>query len=175
MTSSTAEIALTDPAGKATVLGDYRASPLIVILVRYFGCLPCQDYLGQLTASRNQFPADADVVAVGGSAPYQARWLRDSKGVSLPLLLDPEERVRAVAEVGNLSVRELTSWQGATNYLKAMRHGYMPQVPTSDARKAPGIVVFDPEFNPLWVHRGETLGDYPTVDELIATVGALTA
>ena len=175
MASTTAEIVLADPDGNAVVLGDYRASPLVVILVRYFGCLPCQDYLGQLTDSRDRLPADADVVAVGGSAAYQARWLRDNKGVSIPLLLDAEDRVRSIAAVGNLSARQITSWHGATNYLKAMRHGYPPQVPTGDALKAPGIIVFDREFDPLWVHRGETLGDYPTVDELVATVGALTA
>ena len=174
MTLTPAEITLADPDGNAVVLGDYRANPLVVILVRYFGCLPCQDYLGQLSESGRWLPADADVVAVGGSAAYQARWLRDNKGVSIPLLLDSGERVRSIAAVGNLSARQMTSWQGATNYLKALRHGYLPQVPTGDALKAPGIIVFDREFDPLWVHRGETLGDYRTVDELAATVGALT-
>lgn len=173
MTSIAAEIAMTDPDGNSLVLGDYRADPLIVILVRYFGCLPCQDYLGQLVDSRGRFPADADVIAVGGSAAYQARWLRTNRGVSIPLLLDPEERVRAIAEIENLSARQLASRQGATNYLKAMRHGYPPQVPTGDLRKAPGIIVFDPAFSPLWVHRGKAFGDYPTVEELVAHVGAL--
>lgn len=42
-----------------------------------------------------------------------------------------------------------------------------------DALEAPGIIVFDEDFSVLWVHRGETLGGYPPIDDLVAKVQEL--
>jgi peroxiredoxin len=169
-----AGIALTDPDGNPKTLGEFGADPLVVILVRYFGCLPCQEFVRDLDGERDRFPAGTRVIAVGGSADHQARWLRDTKGVEMPLLLDPDQEVRAVAGVGDLSARQMSSLGGATNYVKSLVRGFRPQVPTHDATKAPGIVVFDSELNVAWVHHGEMLGDYPPVDDLIDTVRSMT-
>ena len=172
---TTAPIPLTDPDGDPTTLGDFGADPLVVVLVRYFGCLPCQEFVRDLDGEIDRFPDGTKVIAVGGSADHQARWLRDTKGVEMPLLLDPDQKVRAVAGVGDLSARQMSSLGGATNYVRSLVRGFRPQVPTSDATKAPGIVVFDSDFNVTWVHHGEMLGDYPTVDTLIDQVESLTA
>ncbi|MEA2024739.1 MAG: hypothetical protein U9N79_10695 [Actinomycetota bacterium] len=169
------QIGLTDPDGNSTPLGEFGADPLVVILVRYFGCLPCQEFVRDLDGELDRFPTGTRVIAVGGSAVYQARWLRDTKGVRMPLLLDPDQAVRAVAGVGDLTARQMSSLGGASSYVKSLVHGFRPQVPTSDATKAPGIVIFDSDFNVTWVHHGEMLGDYPTVDDLIEQVGSLTA
>lgn len=169
-TSEAAAIALSDPDGNPTTLGNFAADSLVVILVRYFGCLPCQEFVRDLDGELDRFPAGTRVIAIGGSSDHQARWLRDTKGVQLPLLLDPEQQVRAVAGVGDLTARQMSSLGGATNYVKSLVRGFRPQVPTADATKAPGIVVFDSDFDVTWVHHGEMLGDYPSVDELIERV-----
>jgi len=162
-----ADIPLTHPDGAATTLGAFDADPLVVILVRYFGCLPCQEYVREVDRNLDRFPAGGRVVAVGGSADFQARWLRDAKGVTMPLLLDPEQSVRATAGVGNLTARQLAAVGGASNYVRSLLHGFRPQIPTGDAKRAPGVVVFDRGFDAVWVHRGTMLGDYPPVDALI--------
>lgn len=165
-----AEIPLTDPDGDATTLGAVAADPLVVILMRYFGCLPCQEYVSDVERAVDEMPDGTAIVGLAGSAAYQARWLRDTKGVKLPLLLDPDEQVRAVADLGNLSTKSWVRPKGWKNYLGSMQRGFRPQIPTSDALKAPGIVVFDKNFSVLWVHRGETLGDYPPIDDLVLRV-----
>jgi hypothetical protein len=169
------EIPLTDPDGDATTLGAVAADPLVVILMRYFGCLPCQEYVSDAERVLDEMPNGTGIVGIAGSAAYQARWLRETKGVGLPLLLDPDEQVRAVADLGNLSTTSWVKPKGWKNYLGSMQRGFRPQIPTSDALKAPGIVVFDREFAVLWVHRGETLGDYPPIDELVKKVQELVA
>ena len=170
-----AAIALADADGNPFTLGEIGADPLVVVLVRYFGCLPCQEFVRDLDGELDRFPTGTRVIAVGGSADYQARWLRDTKGVEMPLLLDPDQEVRGVAGVGDLTARQMSSLGGASNYVKSLVHGFRPQVPTTDATKAPGIVIFDSDFNVTWVHHGEMLGDYPTVDDLIERVESLTA
>jgi peroxiredoxin len=173
MRADVSEIRLTDPDGGATTLGDVAADPLVVILMRYFGCLPCQEYISEAERVLDDMPDGTGIVGIAGSAAYQARWLRDTKEVKLPLLLDPDEQVRAVAELGNLSTASWATPQGWRNYLGSMQRGFRPQIPTSDALKAPGIVVFDKEFVALWVHRGETLGDYPPIDDLVLKIHEL--
>ena len=167
-------IDLTDAEGNQVTLGEFAADPLVVILVRYFGCLPCQEFVRDLDTQLDRFPSGTRVIAVGGSADHQARWLRDTKGVQMPLLLDPEQEVRAVAGIGDLSALQMANVGGATNYVKSLVRGFRPQVPTADATKAPGIVVFDSDFSVTWVHHGEMLGDYPSIDDLIDRVHATT-
>ena len=143
--------------------------------MRYFGCLPCQEYVSEAQAVIDEFPDGTKVVAIAGSAAYQARWLRETKGVTLPMLLDADERVRSVVDLGNLSTTSWVKPKGWRNYLGSMNRGFRLQIPTSDALKAPGIAVFDKDFSVLLVHRGETLGDYPSIDDLVANVHELTA
>ena len=107
------------------------------------------------------------MIAVGGSTDHQARWLRDTKGVGMPLLLDRDQRVRSLVGLGDLTTRQLTRAGGWANYARAIGSGFRPQMPTEHARSAPGIAVFDSALEPLWVHRGEMMGDYPPIDELI--------
>ena len=94
------DITLHDPDGVPVELTSLAADPLVVVLVRYYGCLPCQAYLRDVDAARDRFADGARVIAVGGSADFQARWLRDDMGIGLPLLLDPDQHVRALRDLG---------------------------------------------------------------------------
>jgi peroxiredoxin len=160
-------VTLHDPDGRPVPFGELTADPLVVILVRYFGCLPCQAYLQDIDAARPRFPPQARVVAVGGSADYQARWLRDTQHIDMPLLLDPHQRIRAIAELGDLTRRELMSPLGAANYVRAMRRGLRPQKITKDTVRSPGVAIFGPDLQVIWTYEGRMLGDYPAVDEVV--------
>ncbi len=161
------QIVLADPDGEAVRFSDLAADPLVVILVRYFGCLPCQAYVEDVDDAISQFAPEARVVAVGGSADFQAQWLRDTKGVGMPLLLDPDQQVRRLAELGNLHPHQFLSLRGAANYGKALRRGLRPQKVTKDTVRAPGVAIFGPDLGVRWTYAGKKLGDYPSVDELI--------
>jgi peroxiredoxin len=161
------EITLHDPDGSPIELASLAADPLVVVLVRYYGCLPCQAYLRDVDAARERFSEGARVIAVGGSADFQARWLRDDMGIGLPLLLDPDQQVRALARLGNLTARQLLSPRGAARYVDALREGLRPQRITRDTVRAPGVAIFGPGFELLWTRAGVRLGDYASVDELV--------
>ena len=165
------DIVLHTHDGTPVRLGDLAADPLVVVLVRYFGCLPCQAFVQELDAVRDQLPPGASVVAVGGSADFQAEWLKTEKGVGMPLLLDPGQHVRDLVQLGDLSATQLLSGRGMASYAGALvGKGLRPQKITKDATKAPGVALFDPDFGVRWVHRGERIGDYPTVEELLSVV-----
>jgi hypothetical protein len=166
-----ADLPLTDPVEGTTVeLGRLAADPLVIILVRYFGCLPCQAYLAEIDRRREAFRPEAGVVAVGGSAAYQARWLRKVKGIRIPLFLDGQETLRGLVGIGDLGVRGLVAARGWRAYGRALGDGLLPQVPTRHVRRAPGIVALDRDLTVSWSHAGSTLGDYPPVEELVERV-----
>ena len=83
-------IPLLTASGRTTTLAVYSGRTLVVQLVRYFGCLPRQEYLRELDRRKAELEAmGAVAVAVGSSADYQSRQLRES-GIAMPLLLDPD-------------------------------------------------------------------------------------
>lgn len=157
------DLELLTPEGEATPLStvlDHRL--LVVQLVRYFGCLPCQEWLTDLDAASERLAGhDVGVTAIGGSADYQAQWLRDERGVRMPLLLDPDQRFRdAVGADQPLGIRLLNP-RGAAAYARSLRHGFRPQKITRDTVQAPGVVILDRFGNVCWQHVGTRIGDYP--------------
>lgn len=87
------DLELRTPAGEPARLGDHLTAPVTVVqLVRYFGCLPCQEWLIDL--DRAAAAENLGALAIGGSADYQATWLKEERGVRMPLLLDPDHRFR---------------------------------------------------------------------------------
>ncbi len=114
----------------------------------------------------------AVAVAVGSSADYQARQLRES-GIAMPLLLDPDGGLRNWLGFTDLTMRQMAAPSGIRSYLAAMRSGLRPRVPTRDLMKSPGIAIFDADLRLLWMHEGGRLGDYPPIHALLATVASL--
>jgi peroxiredoxin len=154
-------VPLLTPDGEPASLAAFAGDALVIQLVRYFGCLPCQVYLRSLDARQGELAAmGVRAVAVGGSADYQARWLRET-GVTMPLLLDPEQRLRAQVGMGSLSARQLLAPRGVRAYLGAVAAGVRPRRPTLDATRSPGIAVTDRRHAVRWSHEGAALGDYP--------------
>lgn len=166
-----ADLVLQDPAGAPVPFRDLQGDPLVVILVRYFGCLPCQAYLQDVSDARDRFPAEAGIVAIGGSTDFQARWLIE-QGITLPLLLDPEQQVRDAVGFGNLRPWQFASPRGALAYARAMRRGLRPQKITRDTVRSPGVVLLDEDHQVVWAHEGDRLGGYPPIDDLLEVVTA---
>jgi hypothetical protein len=169
------DIKLFTPEGAPTSLRETsNGRPTVVQLVRYFGCLPCQEYAVALDRARASWP-DVDVVIVGGSADYQAQYLRDELGVTAPLLLDPDQELRDAVGASRLLVGRMLSPKGARSYMSALRGGYAFQRPTRDALRSPGVAVLDADLDVKWTYVGKRLGDYPDLDLVARKAGALVA
>lgn len=156
---------LLTPAGGGASLGDLATGEWVVIqLVRYFGCLPCQEWLIAL-----------DAAAIGGSADYQARWLRDDRGVQMPLLLDPGHGLRDALGAGDPLGARLADPRGVAAYVGALARGARPQRITSDTVRRPGVVVLDRDLTVRWMHVGRRIGDYPPLGDVLEVVRKLAS
>ncbi len=166
------DLQLADPDGLRVTIGEALTADLTVVqLVRYFGCLPCQEWLVEL----DQAAPDLGVggMAIGGSADYQAQWLRDGRGVALPLLLDPTQSLREAVGAQKSIGPGLLAPQGAAAYARSLRKGHRPQKITRDTIRTPGMVVVDRAGDVRWSYVGTRIGDYPSLDEVRAALAAL--
>lgn len=169
------KIALRSPDGELTSLESVKFEKYLVVqLVRYFGCLPCQDWLRELDRSRDDLARrGASATAVGGSADYQAQWLRDERAVAMPLFLDPDHLLRQAVDMTKPLGIRLADPRGVRSYVRSLASGNRPQKITKDTVRSPGVVILDKNFAVVWRHEGSRIGDYPSHQEVLAALEAI--
>jgi hypothetical protein len=162
-----ADISVRTARGEPVRLGQLVERPTILVIPRYYGCLPCRDYLLRLSERLDQVEARGGAaLAVSVGADHQARWLIDEKGVRFPLLIDPDRRVYTALELPrkwwvNLNPR------GWLNYARALARGSR-QGRIIEPNQLPGLALLDADARAVWVHRGRALGDYPSIERVLA-------
>lgn len=165
------DLLLATPDGAPVKLGEYLEQEFTVVqLVRYFGCLPCQEWLVDLDGAADRLAEHgAGVLAIGGSADYQATYLQEKRGVAMPLLLDPDQTFRDhVAGASTPLGWGLASRKGGAAYLGSLRKGYRPQRVTRDTVRSPGVVILDRTGAVAWNYIGKRIGDYPALNVVLA-------
>jgi peroxiredoxin len=137
--------------------------------------VPCQAFLAQLCEARPAFDErGADLAAVGRASADQARHLRDDKGVDVPLWLDPETRVNAALGLTGFAWWKYllpTTWWSYARWITKARQG---RIARGSVTAQPALVIVDPAGRVAWSYEGSVVGDYPTVDEVVAALGAVT-
>lgn len=114
----------------------------------------------------------AEALGVSVAADYQARSLRDDHGIGYPLLLDPDEQLKAALGFGRLPRWWFLSPATVGRYLASWRLARPGRV-TGGVDALPGLVVVDGDLRLRYRHEGRTLADYPDVDEVIRAVADL--
>lgn len=162
-----AEIAVRTVDDEDVRLGELVDRPTILVIPRYYGCLPCRDYLRQVSERYGEVE-DAGGAALGVSvgADYQARWLMQEWGIRFPLLVDPDRHVYDALELPRRWWVSLNP-KGWWNYARAIARGSR-QGRIIEPNQLPGLAILDSAAEPIWVHRGRALGDYPKLDEVLA-------
>ncbi len=131
--------------------------------------MPCQDFLAELREVHPRLSEqDVEVLAVGGSTQYQAEMMQPE--FPFPLLIDPDQQLRAAVGFGNLKPWQYLKWSSVRRYIGAYRRGARQGRITRDTERTPGVVILDPHLDLVWAHEGTGLGDYPPLDDV---VGAL--
>lgn len=127
----------------------------------------------QLQERREEFAAaGADLIGVSKGAEFQAEELRDDDGVSYPLLVDPDESLKAA-----LRFRRMRPWQYLVpstlgRYVASLRHARPGRI-TGDVLALPGVVVLDADLRLRYRYEGHTLADYPDLTEVLDAVAAI--
>lgn len=136
--------------------------------------MPCLGVLAQLRERYDDIVAmGGAVIAVGGAAAYQARHLMET-GTPFPCLLDPDHRLFAALDLHHIPWRALLWPRTYANYLRGARRARQGRISWANALQRPGVAVLDEQGRLAWVHRGQTVGDYPPVAEAVDQLRRLT-
>ncbi|HXG40989.1 MAG TPA: peroxiredoxin-like family protein [Candidatus Limnocylindrales bacterium] len=172
--TSLAEIAVRSIDGEEVRLGDVVDRPTILVIPRYYGCLPCRNYLRQVSERYPEVEASGGAaLGVSVGAAHQARWLLDEWGIRFPLLVDPERRLYEALELPRRWWVALNP-KGWWNYARAIARGSR-QGRIVEPFQLPGLAILDAAGDAVWVHRGRALGDYPELDRVLAELERLGA
>lgn len=161
-----ADLLVRTPTGEVARIGDLVKRLTVLVIPRYYGCLPCRDYLCQVSERLDEVEnAGAQALGLSVGADYQARWLVEQRGIRFPLLVDPKREVYDALDLPrkwwvNLNPR------GWLNYARAIARGNR-QGKIIEPNQLPGLALLDANANAIWVHRGRALGDYPNLDKVL--------
>ncbi len=108
------------------------------------------------------------VIGVAPAASHQAEHLMET-GIPFDLFLDPEKRVSRRVGVGKQSMARLVfnlpAW---LRYVRAILSGNWQRRITGHYSNLPGIVVVNSSGEVTYAHRGTGLGDYPSLESVMA-------
>lgn len=133
--------------------------------------MPCVDYLSQVRRARSDIEAlGATAIAISSGAPHQAEALM-AKGIWFPCLVDPTRQVARALGIGKIGLGWLdpTGWWA---YVRALGRGAR-QGKITDPLQSPGVAILDGSGTARLVHRGTTLGDYPPLATVLASLRRL--
>lgn len=178
-------VALTTLDGSVTSLDEQRdGRPTLVLAVRYYGCLPCQHYLVDLDRHTAELEeAGIRVVTVGVAADFQAEHLAQTYDIAMPLLLDADQNLYRALDLPRLRGLAWLRWSTYRNYVPLFWNRYIRRSvdgptqgrPAGDATQMPGIAILDADGRLAYVHRGQGLGDYPPLAEVLAAARGVVA
>lgn len=152
--------------GKPIALAELLDRPAVVPLVRYYGCMPCRAFLHELNDVRGELDQlGVQIIAVGGAADYQARDLMEH-GIEFPLLLDPNHTLYHALDLRHIPWQALLQPVTWRNYLRGARRARQGRI-TDHPLQAPGLTILDHDRTVRFLHRGQTLGDYPPVPRIV--------
>jgi len=166
------DITIQSASGTTVQLGAYTGNPLLVVGVRYYGCLPCLDFLGSVRDVYDEIlRAGADVVAIGTGAHYQARHLMET-GTPFPCLIDPDTRVYGALGARRLRPRSILDGRNYRNYWRALvrRRAHQGRM-TGDSWQLPFVAVLNADGRLIHVYLGEAIGDYPPLGVVLGWLG----
>lgn len=133
--------------------------------------MPCVEYLSQVRQARSEIEAmGSTAMAIASGAPHQAEALM-TKGIWFPCLVDPTRQVAGALGIGKIGLGWLdpTGWWA---YVRALFRGAR-QGEITDPLQSPGIAILDGSGTARLVDRGTTLGDYPPLADVLASLRRL--
>lgn len=163
-----ADVELRTPTGAPARLSSVLTRRTVVPIVRYYGCMPCRNFLHQLETVRDDLAqGGVDIVGVGRAADYQATDL-GKHGINFPLLLDPDEALYRAIGLGRFPWWKMLAPGTWLRYVRAAKGARQGRI-TNHPLQSPGVVILDPDRTAVFVFRGATIGDYPPVTDVVET------
>ncbi len=116
----------------------------------------------------------AGALGISIAADFQAEHLMQTE-IGFPLLLDPERNFKGKAlGIGKIKLSTYLRPLVHKRYMKWARKTRQGR-PTAGLSEPPGVAIIDTDGVVQYVYKGETLGDYPPIEEVLARLREVCA
>lgn len=175
VTTETARLNVLTPEGGSFSLETLWAdAPLLLVLVRHYGCQFCREQIAQL---RRILPdlerAGVDVAIIGNGTPLMAQAFVEETGLEVPLYTNPGREVYRALGARRPSLLAMLDPRLWLNGLRAMSRGYLPHRVQGDAAQLGGVFLILPDASMPFAHRSDRGGDYPSNASILDAVRSL--
>ncbi len=157
-----------DEHGSEVVVRDlWRDRTAVLVLVRHFGCLFCQEQVAELTGQEDEIVArGARLVVIGNGAPTFIAGFRDRVGFDGLLYTDPTRRVYAALGMTR-RLRSSFNLRTLRQALRAYRSGHRQGAVQGDPWQQGGVAIVSPSGERVFEYRSAFAGDHPPVADLL--------
>ncbi|MEI7926618.1 MAG: peroxiredoxin-like family protein [Chloroflexota bacterium] len=174
------DLSLLRANGEAVRLASMWAErPVVLALMRHFGCIFCKDQVAQLrTIVDDIHAAGAELVIVGSGSPQMAGFFAEDYDISTPVLTDPTREVYRALEVRRphrlAFIDPRVFVRGALAMLRGHRQRFGPESELGDTTQLGGVFIVWPGGGVAWAHRSAFAGDHPSSDAVLRALRDLT-
>jgi hypothetical protein len=177
MDEQTARLPVLTPAGDPVPLGSLWAEgPMLLTLVRHYGCQFCREQVAQMRLIRSDIEASGvRLVFIGnGTAPMAEAFIEET-GLDVPLYTNPGREVYAALGTRRPSLVALLDPRLWWNGLRTILHGHLPGRARGDVAQLGGVFLVRPDGSVPYAYRSERGGDHPANATLLEAIAAGTA
>ena len=167
--TSAAPLAVLTPDGLEARLGESWAErPVVLALIRHFGCQFCKDHVSQLVPA---VPAihetGAELVIVGSGNPSMAGFFAEDYHVTTPLFTDPSREVYRAFGAKRPTWAALLNPRLYWNALQVHRRGHRLGKVQGDIAQLGGVFIVLPSGDMPFAYRSSIAGDLPSTTQVI--------
>lgn len=157
------------PAGDEVRLGEaWRERPVVLALIRHFGCQFCKDHVSQLVPAVPAIhEAGAELVIVGSGSPSMAGFFAEDYHVTTPLFTDPSREVYRALGAKRPTWAALLTPRLYWNALQVHRRGHRMGRVQGDLAQLGGVFIILPGGDMPFAYRSEVAGDLPRIARVL--------
>lgn len=174
VTTETSDLAVLTPGGEAVRLGSLWADqPVLLVLVRHYGCLFCRQQLADLRPVWSRIVASGvQPIVIGNGTPLMAEAFAEESGLEVPLYTNPGREVYAALGTKRPGLSAFINPRLYWNGLRAALGGFFPRPPKGDAAQLGGVFLVRPGGEMPYAYRSDLAGDHPSAAELLRVARA---
>ena len=146
----------------------WAEQPAVILFLRHFGCMFCQDHIKQAVALHGEFlEHGTKFYAIGHGTVEQAKAFVEANSVPFPVYCDPTKKIYDLAGFK----RGFGIGLGSLRKARAlMKEGKRPGAPQGDPKQQGGALVILPGGDRVWSHRDKFVGDVADLRKMLSAV-----
>jgi peroxiredoxin len=168
------------PNGERVRLGAaWAARPVVLALMRHFGCIFCKEQVAQLRLIVDDIHAEgAELVILGSGSAQMAGFFAEDYDIATPVLTDPTREVYRALEVRRPNRLAFIDPRVFVRSLRALARGHRQvfgaESELGDTTQLGGVFIVRPGGDVAWAHRSAFAGDRPSNDEVLDALRRVT-